>query len=171
MTAPVPAFEPAGSRESANPEVPPDQSEPARVIELPAPRQADDSLFGVPGIGRATLIGAALGFLAVVLLVGAFVLTTSAPAALLVAAVHAGLFGGVGFGGMLGAVLWSIWHDTDAPEPHAATVTPAPEPAVQADGSCLAPATRSGRGDSGRRGDDASRRSPRRALHPGTATS
>jgi hypothetical protein len=117
MAEVMPAAEPAGSCLETDRTSAPDSTELARVIELPVPQTGDDTLFGVPGIGRATLFGAFLGFALVVLLVGAFVVATPAPASLLVAALHAGLFGGVGFGGMLGAVLQSIRYDTEQSQP------------------------------------------------------
>jgi hypothetical protein len=63
------------------------------------------SLTGIPKIGRATVIGALLGAVGVAVPVAiALVLFGGGPASVL-AGLHVGFFGGMGFGGMLGAVI------------------------------------------------------------------
>jgi hypothetical protein len=68
-------------------------------------RRAEVSLTGIPYIGRATLLGMALGWLVVALpvLIGMFALGAGGTAFLF--ASHVGFFGGMGFGAMLGAVI------------------------------------------------------------------
>lgn len=63
------------------------------------------SLTGIPGMGRATLLGMALGWaiVAVPVLIGMLVLGARGDVVLF--ASHVGFFGGMGFGGMLGAVI------------------------------------------------------------------
>ena len=65
----------------------------------------DISLTEIPNMGRATLVGMAIGWfvIAVPVLIGMLALGASADAVLF--ASHVGFFGGMGFGGMLGAVI------------------------------------------------------------------
>jgi hypothetical protein len=65
----------------------------------------DISLTGIPKIGRATLIGMLVGWMVVALpvLIGMLALGASGEAFLF--ASHVGFFGGMGFGGMYGAVI------------------------------------------------------------------
>ena len=68
-------------------------------------RRGELSLTGIPHMGRATLLGIAIGWLvvAVPVLIGMIALGASREAVLF--ASHVGFFGGMGFGGMLGAVI------------------------------------------------------------------
>jgi len=79
------------------------------AVEAPEPT-SPDAQFGVPGVGMATFIGALLGVALILAWTGVFVLVTGDSPALMGAAVHAGLFAGVGFGGMLGAVIQVARH-------------------------------------------------------------
>jgi hypothetical protein len=66
----------------------------------------DVSLTGVPRMGRATVVGALIGALSIALPVAACLLYLSGGDAMsIAAAVHVGFFGGMGYGGMLGAVI------------------------------------------------------------------
>jgi hypothetical protein len=63
------------------------------------------SLTGIPKVGRATVIGALLGAVSVAVLVAiALVVFGGGPMSILAGA-HVGFFGGMGYGGMLGAVI------------------------------------------------------------------
>ncbi len=63
------------------------------------------SLTEIPHIGMLTALGAVLGALVVAVpLVVALALAGSGPSGI-VAGAHVGFFGGMGFGGMIGAVL------------------------------------------------------------------
>lgn len=72
-----------------------------------AKRPRDVSLTGVPRIGRATIIGALLGALVVGAPVAAALLAADAGLVAVIAGAHVGFFGGMGFGGMIGAVVRS----------------------------------------------------------------
>jgi hypothetical protein len=82
------------------------------------------SLTGIPDMGRATVIGALLGAVSVAVPVAiALVVLGGGPMSVLAAA-HVGFFGGMGYGGMLGAVIQAdrfdrgrgaIDHDRHAP--------------------------------------------------------
>jgi hypothetical protein len=63
------------------------------------------SLTGIPHMGRATLFGMAIGwiFVAGPVLIG--MLALGADGDVILFASHVGFFGGMGFGGMLGAVI------------------------------------------------------------------
>lgn len=68
----------------------------------------DVSLTGIPNIGKATVVGALIGAVSVALPVGAFLLAMSGGDAMsILAGTHVGFFGGMGYGGMLGAVIQS----------------------------------------------------------------
>ena len=64
------------------------------------------SLTGIPRMGRATIIGALIGALIVAVPVTAFIASLSGGDAMSIfAGIHVGFFGGMGYGGMLGAVI------------------------------------------------------------------
>lgn len=63
------------------------------------------SLTGIPHMGRGTVIGALLGALIVAVPVAALLLYVGGGPMSVLAAAHVAFFGGVGFGGMLGAVI------------------------------------------------------------------
>ncbi|MGH2758368.1 MAG: hypothetical protein ACRDKJ_02285 [Actinomycetota bacterium] len=63
------------------------------------------SLTGIPHMGRATVIGAVVGALTVAVPVAALVAYFGGGPMSILAAAHVGFFGGMGFGGMLGAVI------------------------------------------------------------------
>lgn len=65
----------------------------------------EHSLTGVPHIGKATMIGALLGAAAIASPLAAVLISLGGGTMSLVAAVHVGFFAGMGFGGMLGAVI------------------------------------------------------------------
>lgn len=69
------------------------------------------SLTGIPHIGRATVVGALIGALSIAVPVAVFLLYRSADAMSIVAGVHVGFFGGMGYGGMLGAVIQADRYD------------------------------------------------------------
>ncbi len=64
----------------------------------------DVSLTGIPNIGRATVIGALLGAFSAAIPVAGLLLYLGG-GVLSILAAHVGFFGGMGFGGMLGAVI------------------------------------------------------------------
>lgn len=65
----------------------------------------DRDQFGVPGIGRAFVVGALIGFVLTLGVTGGITLLAGAGLGPAIAVgVYAGLWGGPGFGGMLGAV-------------------------------------------------------------------
>ena len=66
----------------------------------------DVSLAGIPNIGKATLIGALLGAVSVAVPV-IVVLVSFGGGPMSIVGAHVGFFGGMGFGGMLGAVIRS----------------------------------------------------------------
>lgn len=78
------------------------------------PRQI--SLTGIPRIGRATCIGALVGALVVALPVAALLGYVGGGLTGIVAAVQVGFFGGMGFGGMLGAVIKADHFERSRPD-------------------------------------------------------
>ena len=75
------------------------------------------SLTGIPGIGRATVIGAIAGAVLAGAIVAVALLVAGARPIAIVASAHVGFFGGMGYGGMLGAVLQSDRFDANG-RPH-----------------------------------------------------
>jgi hypothetical protein len=85
-------------------------------------RREEVSLTGIPHFIRGTLIGMAVGWLTVAVPVVAGMLALGADRQAVLFAAHVGFFGGMGFGGMLGAVLQAdrfertdAWRIHDAP--------------------------------------------------------
>ena len=68
-------------------------------------RRNEVSLTGIPHFIRASLIGMAIGWLVVAVPVVLAMLALGASGEAVLFAGHVGFFGGMGFGGMLGAVL------------------------------------------------------------------
>jgi hypothetical protein len=67
----------------------------------------DTSLTGIPRIGRATAIGALIGASVVAIPVTIALIALGGGGYSLIAGVHVGFFGGMGYGGMLAAVIRS----------------------------------------------------------------
>ncbi len=80
----------------------------------------DVSLTGIPNIGKATLIGALIGALSVALPVAALLLYIGGGPMSILAGAHVGFFGGMGYGGMLEAVIQSDRFDQRTDRTHKA---------------------------------------------------
>ena len=65
----------------------------------------DVSLTGIPHIGRATVVGALIGAITVAVPVSLALLSLGVGGTSVLAAAHVGFLGGMGYGGMLGAVI------------------------------------------------------------------
>lgn len=88
----------------------------AAYLEKERPTRAPDvSLTGIPHIGRATVIGAIVGAVIVGAAVAAILLLAGVGPVAVVAGAHVGLFGGMGYGGMVGAVAQAERHEKHAP--------------------------------------------------------
>jgi hypothetical protein len=74
-------------------------------------RQPDVSLTGIPRMGRGTVIGALIGAVVVGAIVTTALLVAGAGPGAIVGAAHVGFFGGMGYGGMVGAVVQSARYD------------------------------------------------------------
>jgi hypothetical protein len=90
------------------------------------------SLTGIPHMGRATVIGALIGALSVAVPVAAFLLYLSADAMNILAGAHVGFFGGMGYGGMLGAVIHADRHERTEGADHDRNIAGGREPARRA---------------------------------------
>jgi hypothetical protein len=90
------------------------------------------SLTGIPHMGRATVVGALIGALSVAVPVTALLLYLSADAISILAGVHVGFFGGMGFGGMLGAVIQADRHNSTEGADHDRNIAAGREPARRA---------------------------------------
>ena len=88
------------------------------IQALPNLTTREVSLTGIPHMGRATLIGALIGALSIAVPVSAVLLYLSADAISILAGLHVGFFGGMGFGGMLGAVIQADRHETSEGADH-----------------------------------------------------
>ena len=80
----------------------------ARYLERERARRTRDvSLTGIPAMGRATIIGALLGAVVVGAAVVTGLLLAGVGAGAVAAGAHVGFFGGMGYGGMVAAVVQS----------------------------------------------------------------
>lgn len=86
----------------------------------------DVSLTGIPNMGKATVLGALIGAVAVAVPVATGLSYFGGGPLSILAATHVGFFGGMGFGGMLGAVIQADRFERThgfAPRPLASTKT------------------------------------------------
>jgi hypothetical protein len=80
-------------------------SSASRRRTRPGAERIDPSLTGIPNIGRATVIGALIGAVVVAVPVAALLFALGGGAMTVVFATHVGIFGGMGYGGMVAAVV------------------------------------------------------------------